>query len=77
MRAGIKTVLIPSENIKDLAEIPDNVKEGLNLIPVSMVDEVLLHALVEKTTAIEVAPVAEASQSGIIDPVGGEGVITH
>ncbi len=77
LRAGIKTVLIPSENIKDLAEIPDNVKEGLNLIPVSMVDEVLLHALVEKTTAIEVAPVAEASQSGMIDPVGGEGVITH
>ena len=52
-------------------------KEGLNLIPVSMVDEVLLHALVEKTTAIEVAPVAEASQSGMVDPVGGEGVITH
>ena len=77
LRAGIKTVLIPSENIKDLAEIPDNVKEGLNLIPVSMVDEVLLHALVEKTTAIEVAPVAEASQSGMVDPVGGEGVITH
>jgi ATP-dependent Lon protease len=77
LRAGIKTVLIPSENIKDLAEIPDNVKEGLNLIPVSMVDEVLLHALVEKTTAIEVAPVAEASQSGMIDPVGGDGVITH
>ena len=77
LRAGIKTVLIPSENIKDLAEIPDNVKERLNLIPVSMVDEVLLHALVEKTTAIEVAPVAEASQSGMIDPVGGEGVITH
>ncbi len=77
LRTGIKTVLIPSENIKDLAEIPDNVKEGLNLIPVSMVDEVLLHALVEKTTAIEVAPVAEASQSGMVDPVGGEGVITH
>jgi ATP-dependent Lon protease len=77
LRAGIKTVLIPSENIKDLADIPDNVKEGLNLIPVSMVDEVLLHALVEKTTTIEVAPVAEASQSGMVDPVGGEGVITH
>ena len=41
LRGGIKTVLIPKENEKDLAEIPDNVKKGLNIIPVSHVDEVL------------------------------------
>ncbi|MCB1969106.1 MAG: endopeptidase La, partial [Geminicoccaceae bacterium] len=45
LRGGIKTVLIPAENEKDLAEIPDNVKKGLKIIPVSTVDEVLKVAL--------------------------------
>ncbi|MBO6825145.1 MAG: endopeptidase La [Sneathiella sp.] len=45
LRGGIKTVLIPKENEKDLAEIPDNVKEGLKIIPVSDVEEVLKIAL--------------------------------
>src|SRR5499433_1028429 len=46
LRAGIKTVLIPAENEKDLAEIPDNVKKGLTIVPVKNVDEVLKLALV-------------------------------
>ena len=41
-RGGLKTVLITKENEKDLAEIPENVKEGLTIIPVAMVDEVLV-----------------------------------
>ncbi len=45
LRGGIKTVVIPKENVKDLAEIPNNVKEGLKLIPVSNVKEVLDIAL--------------------------------
>ncbi|MCG8491598.1 MAG: hypothetical protein MI743_08310, partial [Sneathiellales bacterium] len=45
LRGGIKTVLIPHDNEKDLAEIPDNVKEGLEIIPVSDVNEVLKVAL--------------------------------
>lgn len=45
LRGGIKTVIIPKENEKDLAEIPDNVKEGLKIIPVSEVGEVLKIAL--------------------------------
>ncbi len=45
LRAGIKTVLIPSENEKDLEEIPDNVKEGLKIIPLSKAEEVLKYAL--------------------------------
>lgn len=45
LRGGIKTVIIPEENEKDLAEIPDNVKEGLKIIPVSNVKEVLKIAL--------------------------------
>ena len=53
LRGGITTVLIPEENVKDLAEIPDNVKEGLEIIPVSHVDQVLEHALVEMPAPIE------------------------
>ena len=45
LRGGIKTVMIPEENVKDLAEIPANVKEGLNIIPVTHVSEVLKIAL--------------------------------
>ena len=53
LRSGIKTVLIPQENVKDLADIPDNVKSGLEIIPVSTADEVLKHALTGPLTAIE------------------------
>src|SRR5690242_2360338 len=53
LRAGITTVFIPKENEKDLAEIPDNVKKNLKLIPVSDVDEVIAQALVRKPEAIE------------------------
>ena len=53
LRAGIKTVFIPKDNEKDLAEIPDNVKNNLILIPVSDVDEVIAKALVRAPVAIE------------------------
>ncbi|WP_138467985.1 endopeptidase La [Poseidonocella sp. HB161398] len=53
LRGGIKTVLIPEENAKDLPEIPDNVKEGLQIIPVSHVSEVLKHALVSQPEPVE------------------------
>ncbi|MCR8825589.1 endopeptidase La [Pseudosulfitobacter koreensis] len=59
LRGGIKTVLIPQENEKDMAEIPDNVKEGMTIIPVSHVSEVLEHALVRAPEAIEWDEVAE------------------
>jgi ATP-dependent Lon protease len=74
-RGGIKTVLIPKDNEKDLVEIPDNVKRGLEIVPVSTVDEVLDRALVRKLVPIEwteVDPVA-APEKG--DDVGG--VVTH
>jgi len=48
LRAGIKTVLIPSENEKDLAEIPDNVLKGLTIVPVATVEEALAKALVRQ-----------------------------
>jgi ATP-dependent Lon protease len=57
LRGGIKTVLIPKDNEKDLAEIPDNVKKGLVIVGVATVDEVLRRALVRQPQPIEWAEV--------------------
>ena len=51
-RGGIKTVVIPEENAKDLVDISDSIKKGLDIIPVSRMDEVLVHALVRKPEPI-------------------------
>ncbi|WP_375206553.1 endopeptidase La [Hyphococcus sp.] len=76
LRAGVKTVLIPEENEKDLADIPDNVKQGLKIIPVSTVDEVLGHALTQKLTPIEWTEPVEPAPSP--DEAGdGASVVTH
>jgi ATP-dependent Lon protease len=62
LRGGIKKVLIPEENAKDLAEIPENVKNELEIVPVSRVGEVLRHALVRMPEPIEwVEPVEPAA----------------
>ncbi|GAA4764039.1 endopeptidase La [Stakelama sediminis] len=53
MRGGITTVLIPTENEKDLAEIPQNIREGLEIVPVGHVDDVLRLALAESLTPID------------------------
>jgi len=53
LRGGIKRVLIPEDNAKDLAEIPDNVKSGLEIIPVARMDDVITHALVRRPVPIE------------------------
>jgi len=53
LRGGIKTVLIPEENVRDLAEIPDIVKQGMEIIPVSRMDQVIKHALVSQPEPIE------------------------
>ena len=60
LRGGIKTVLIPKENEKDLAEIPDNVKKALEIVPVTMVDEVWRRALVRVPEPVEWAEVEPA-----------------
>ena len=68
LRAGTKTVLIPKENEKDLAEIPDNVKEGLELISVESVDDVLKVALTKPLIPIEWDEAAELNEKkGIKD----------
>jgi ATP-dependent Lon protease len=53
LRGGIKTVLIPEENVRDLAEIPDIVKQGMEIVPVSRMDQVIERALVRKPEPIE------------------------
>ena len=77
LRGNIKTVLIPRDNEKDLADIPDNVKRNLKIIPVATVDEVLTHALTAPLTPIE-----WDEDSGGIAAGGGEeddvgDVVTH
>jgi ATP-dependent Lon protease len=59
LRGGITKVLIPMENAKDLPEIPDNVKDGLDIVPVSHVREVLKHALVRQPEPIDWDEAAE------------------
>ncbi|WP_163269691.1 endopeptidase La [Chelativorans alearense] len=74
LRGGLKKVLIPEENAKDLAEIPENVKSGLEIVPVSRVGEVLEHALVRKPEPIEwVEPVAAQSVE-VADKTGNQTV---
>jgi ATP-dependent Lon protease len=65
LRGGIKTVLIPEENEKDLAELPDNVKEGLEIIPVKHVSEVLEIALLGKPEPIEWDEEAEEAAAAL------------
>jgi ATP-dependent Lon protease len=76
LRGGIKKVLIPAENEKDLVEIPATIRDGLEIVPVSHVDEVLRHALVDPIVAIEwseadeLAAVPAPELSGAEDPAG-------
>ncbi|HTZ79265.1 MAG TPA: endopeptidase La [Stellaceae bacterium] len=78
LRGGLTTVLIPKENEKDLAEIPDNVKAGLTIVPVASADELLKHALVKPLTPIEWREESEAQAVLPKEPaVDRPGVITH
>ncbi|MBN2905945.1 MAG: hypothetical protein JXJ18_04475, partial [Rhodobacteraceae bacterium] len=73
LRGGIKTVLIPAENEKDLTEIPANVKEGMNIIPVSHVRDVLRLALVRVPEPIEWDEAAEEAAAQAARTAAGEG----
>ncbi len=78
LRGGITTVLIPQDNAKDLPEIPDNVKEGLTIIPVKHVSEVLEHALVRKPEPIEWDEAAEEAAAAALKAGSeGEGARAH
>jgi ATP-dependent Lon protease len=80
LRGGIKTVLIPEENEKDLPDIPDNVKKGLKIIPVKHVSEVLKLALLREPEPIEwdeAAEEAAAAQAAIATPESGTSATAH
>jgi len=82
LRGGIKTVLIPEENAKDLTEIPANVKDGLEIIPVSHVREVLGYALTRKPEPVVWDETAEAEKEAArlardTPPEGGSGATAH
>jgi ATP-dependent Lon protease len=78
LRSGVKTVLIPLENEKDLAEVPENVKSGLEIVPVSTVDEVLAKALTRPLLPIEWT--AEDAARAVIqldEEIDADNVLTH
>jgi ATP-dependent Lon protease len=79
LRAGIKTVLIPKENEKDLADIPDNVKRKMEIVPVADCDEVLARALVNELVPIEWNESDEDVQTTRAPQGDGDqpGVLTH
>jgi len=73
LRAGITTVIIPKENEKDLAEVPDNVKTGLTIVPVANMNEVLAVALTRQPEAIDYVepdvaalPLADADADAVV-----------
>jgi ATP-dependent Lon protease len=79
LRGGITTVLIPSENEKDVAELPETVKQGIEIVPVSHVDEVLARALAEPVSPIEWSDADEHAVEPVIPaaPSDGETAIRH
>ena len=66
LRGGIKTVVIPEDNAKDLAEIPDNLKNSLEILPVSRMDEVIRIALVEELKPIDWDESDDTSESSTV-----------
>jgi len=77
LRGGIKTVIIPEENAKDLQEIPENVKNGLEIVPVKWIDQVLQIALVRQPVPLTEEEVAVAAAAAVVPAVAASGSITH
>ena len=77
LRGGITTVLIPQENEKDLRDIPDNVKEGLEIIPVGHVSEVLRLALVDTPVPVEWDEIAEEAAAAALKAGEGASNVAH
>ena len=77
LRGGIKKVLIPEDNVKDLVEIPSSVKNGLEIVPVSRMDEVLAHALVRRPIPIVWEEEVAAPPSSAPSEDDGQGFVAH
>ncbi|MCO5100314.1 MAG: endopeptidase La [Burkholderiaceae bacterium] len=76
-RGGIKTVIIPEENVKDLAEIPDNVKNRLEIVPVKWIDRVLEISLEREPTPLAEAEAAPRDGAVPVATASGADVVTH
>jgi ATP-dependent Lon protease len=79
LRGGIKTVLIPAENEKDLRDLPKSVTDGLEIIPVSHVSEVLKHALISTPESIDWDEAAEDAAAAALaaERGGAAGLTAH
>jgi len=77
LRSGVKTVLIPQENEKDLADVPDNVKLALEIVPISTADEALKWALVGTLTPVEWDETAEPLPAPVAAPEGPAAAVSH
>jgi len=77
LRGGIKTVLIPKENEKDLADIPDNVTSELEIIAVTNADEVMEHALVTLPVPIEWPDEDDDDEIKVSESKDAESIVTH
>ena len=77
LRSGVKTVLIPQENEKDLADVPDNVKSALEIVPVSTADEALKWALTGTLTPVEWDEAAEPLPAAAPTTTEGGAVVNH
>lgn len=78
LRGGIRKVLIPEDNVKDLAEIPQNVKDGLEIVPVRWIEQVLAQALVAEPQPLpEEKPAEPAIPPAASKPEASSGIIAH
>jgi ATP-dependent Lon protease len=77
LRGGIKRVLIPEDNVKDLAEIPDNVKSGMEIIPVARMDDVLKNALIRPPVSIEWEETKAPEPAVVADDETATGLTAH
>ncbi|MBP6188113.1 MAG: endopeptidase La [Azonexus sp.] len=77
VRGGLKTALIPEENVKDLTEIPDNIKNKIEIVPVKWIDQVLERALERMPEALPEPAVADSAVQSSADAAAASTVLTH
>ncbi|WP_428825229.1 endopeptidase La [Azonexus sp. IMCC34842] len=77
VRGGLKTALIPEENVKDLAEIPDNIKNKIEIVPVKWIDQVLERALERLPEALPEVTTEKSAVVGATEPAAAPVTLTH
>jgi ATP-dependent Lon protease len=77
LRGGVKKVIIPEENAKDLVDIPASVKNQMEIVPVSRMDEVLLHALVRQPVPIVWKEDLSVSKTAVSPDDDMAGIVAH